>query len=49
MFLQMENMGIKVKCYTVREKILLANLVRENSVIENKKTDAATIQQKNKA
>lgn len=43
---QMEN---KVKIFTTREKILLANLVKENCIIENKRTDAATIQEKKKA
>lgn len=37
------------KPYTEREKLLVAQLVREQEVIENKKTDGATLQQKNKA
>ena len=42
-------MECKVKCYTVKEKILLAQLVKDNKLVENKKTDAVSVQEKNEA
>ncbi|KAF5286452.1 hypothetical protein FQA39_LY16302 [Lamprigera yunnana] len=35
--------------YTVMEKILLATLVKDNAIIENKRTDSATLMEKHKA
>ncbi|KAJ8929982.1 hypothetical protein NQ314_017270 [Rhamnusium bicolor] len=39
-------MASKIVVYTVKEKILLANLIDKHKLVENKKTDAATVQMK---
>ncbi|KAH1021731.1 hypothetical protein HUJ04_011215 [Dendroctonus ponderosae] len=43
------SMDSKTKYYTLREKALLVQLVKENEVIENKKTDSVSTQEKNDA
>lgn len=40
--------GSKIVPYTTREKALLASLVAKYTIVENKKTDAATTQMKAK-
>ncbi|KAJ8933282.1 hypothetical protein NQ314_014110, partial [Rhamnusium bicolor] len=40
------SMASKIVVYTVKEKILLANLIDKHKLVENKKTDAATVQMK---
>ncbi|KAF5287907.1 hypothetical protein FQA39_LY04081 [Lamprigera yunnana] len=35
--------------YSAKEKILLATLVKDNAIIENKRTDGATLMEKHKA
>ncbi|KAF5283131.1 hypothetical protein FQR65_LT14060 [Abscondita terminalis] len=37
------------KIYTEREKVLLATLIKDNAVVENKKTDGATLIEKHRA
>lgn len=35
--------------YSVKEKLLLTQLVKENGIVESKKTDGATVAEKNRA
>lgn len=41
--------GNKSGPYTTKEKLLLAQLIKDNNVVENKKTDGASVAEKQKA